>query len=134
MAKGIAIPNTAGWQTWENLTVPNISLSAGTQVVRITIGATDFVNLNYMTFAPAATAPAASIQLKAGWNLVGYPLAGSAAIDVALASVWANVLSVKTYDLFYDKSSTPALNTLKTIQWGEGYWVKVDKASMLTWK
>ena len=134
IAKDIAIPNTTGWQVWENVTVPNISLSAGKQVIRITIGATDFVNLNYMTFAPAATAPAASIQLKAGWNLVGYPLAGSAAIDVALASVWANVLSVKTYDLFYDKSSTPALNTLKTIQWGEGYWVKVDKACMLTWK
>ncbi len=131
LAKDIAIPNTTGWQTWENITVPNISLSAGTQVIRITIGATDFVNLNYMTFA--AVNSNASIQLKAGWNLVGYPYTGSADIENAVASVWANVLTVKNNNSFYDKKNTPALNTLKTIEWGEGYWVKVDKACPLVW-
>ena len=43
VAKDIAIPNTTGWQKWEDITVPNISLDAGTQVLRITIGALDYV-------------------------------------------------------------------------------------------
>ena len=79
-----------------------------------------------------APAPAV-ISLRAGWNLVGYPLAGSAAIDKALASVWTNVTAVKTNDMFYDKSAAPALNLLKTLEWSKGYWVKVDKACELKW-
>lgn len=55
IANNIAIPNTAGWQTWATVTVPNISLSAGVQVLRLTNGTTDYVNLNYMTFTTTTT-------------------------------------------------------------------------------
>ena len=50
IATDIAVPNTAGWQTWQTVTVPNIELMPGKKVMRLTIGATDFVNLNYVTF------------------------------------------------------------------------------------
>ena len=50
IVSNIAIPNTAGWQTWQTVTVPNIELMPGKKVMRLTIGATDFVNMNYATF------------------------------------------------------------------------------------
>ena len=50
IAKDVAIPNTTGWQVWQTVTVPNVSLKAGKQILRMTIGATDYINLNYVTF------------------------------------------------------------------------------------
>ena len=131
VAKDIAIPSTAGWQKWADVNA-KVTLPAGKQVLRLTIGASDYVNLNYMTFAAVAK-PVTPLSLNAGWNLIGCPIEGSTDVAAALASIWANVLSVKTNELFYDKASAPALNTLKTIEWGQGYWVKVDKQCMLTW-
>ncbi len=49
-ASDVAIPNTGGWQTWTTTSVKNIPLKAGQQVMRLTIGATDYVNLNYVQF------------------------------------------------------------------------------------
>jgi hypothetical protein len=46
----IIIPNTAGWQNWQTVTMKDIKLTAGQKVMRVTIGATDFVNLNYVNF------------------------------------------------------------------------------------
>lgn len=60
IANNLAIPNTGGWQTWQDLAVNNITLTAGVQIIRVTIGATDYVNLNYMTFStltPVTPAP-----------------------------------------------------------------------------
>ena len=50
IATDVMIPNTTGWQVWQTVTVPNISLMPGKKVMRLTIGATDYVNLNYVTF------------------------------------------------------------------------------------
>jgi GH35 family endo-1,4-beta-xylanase len=49
-ANNMAIPNTAGWQTWTTTSVKSIPLTAGQKVMRMTIGATDYVNLNYVKF------------------------------------------------------------------------------------
>lgn len=54
IATNIAIPNTGGWQTWQDLAINDVTLEAGEQIIRITIGATDYVNLNYMTFTTVA--------------------------------------------------------------------------------
>jgi len=54
IVNNLAIPNTAGWQTWTDVIVNNVQLTAGVQVLRLTIGATDYVNLNYMTFTSVA--------------------------------------------------------------------------------
>ncbi len=50
-ANNVAIPNTGGWQTWTTISVKNIPLKAGQQIMRLTIGATDYVNLNYVQFS-----------------------------------------------------------------------------------
>lgn len=50
MAKDIAIPNTGDWQGWKTITVNNVNLVAGKQVMRLTIGETDYVNINYITY------------------------------------------------------------------------------------
>jgi hypothetical protein len=52
-ANNVAIPNTAGWQTWTTVSVKNIPLTAGQKVMRMTIGATDYVNLNFVKFTPS---------------------------------------------------------------------------------
>lgn len=219
IATDIAIPNTTGWQTWVDVKT-TVTLSAGVQVIRLTIGATDYVNLNYMTFSAvgptiklttpttgssfttsqtvslAATATVAGsaitnvkfyaltnllatdntapytfdwtgmtagsykivaeatdanglkgtdtisvtitqalmvVKLKAGWNLVGCPIDGITDISKALSSIWTNVVTVKNFDAFYDASITPALNSLKTVEWGKGYFVKVNANCDLDW-
>ncbi len=50
IANNIAIPNTTGWQTWQTVIVKDINLTPGKKIMRVTIGATDYVNLNYVTF------------------------------------------------------------------------------------
>ena len=50
IASNVAIPNTTGWQNWQTVTVKGINLTTGQKIMRVTIGATDFVNLNYVTF------------------------------------------------------------------------------------
>ena len=132
VAKDIAIPNTTGWQIWSDVKVQGINLDAGTQVIRITIGASDYVNLNYMTFA-SQTQPLPSVTLKTGWNLLGCLLEGSTDIATAFSSVWNNVLTVKDNNSFYDKSQSNAFNSLNKIEWGKGYWVKVKQQCDLTW-
>ncbi len=68
VVNNLSIPNTNGWQTWQDVTVQNIQLTAGTQIIRLTIGATDYINLNYMTFtasgtpAPTVTTPVTYCQ------------------------------------------------------------------------
>jgi xylan 1,4-beta-xylosidase len=54
-ANNVAIPNTGGWQTWTTISVKNIPLTAGQKVMRLTIGATDYVNLNYVEFKDVVT-------------------------------------------------------------------------------
>ncbi len=132
VAKNIAIPNTTAWQVWTDVTVKDIGLDAGTQVIRVTIGASDYVNLNYMTFT-AQSQQAPSVSLKTGWNLVGYPLEGSADIATALTSIWSNVEVVKDLDAYYMKSQAAALNSLKKLEWGKGYLIKVSAPCTIVW-
>jgi endoglucanase len=52
----VTVPGTGGWQTWQTVTVPGVSLTAGTQSIRLVFDSGSF-NLNSMTFASAAGAP-----------------------------------------------------------------------------
>lgn len=134
VAKDIAIPNTEGWQTWQDVVVKDVKLDAGVQVLRLTIGATDYVNLNYMTFtATNVVTPTISVQLKAGWNLIGCPIEGSTALASALASIWPQVEAVKNYDSLYLTTNATMLNTLTSLSYGIGYMVKVSTACKLDW-
>jgi len=129
VADAIAIPNTTGWQTWTNVTVKNVSLNAGVQVLRLTIGAIDHVNLNYMSFSKGIQ----SVSLKKGWNIVGCPIDGKTAISKALSSIWSNVETVKNQSSFYSITNQSFLNSLTYLNWGMGYWVKVTSDCILDW-
>jgi len=75
----------------------------------------------------------AQIQLKKGWNLIGYPVRGEAEITAALSSIWENVTIVKDMELFYDKEQTDIINTLESVGYGKGYFIKVDSDCTLIW-
>ena len=83
--------------------------------------------------AVVVNAPASKISLKVGWNYIGCPVTGSTAIASALSSIWPNVEIVKNLDVYYAMANAPALNTLTTVEWGQGYYVKVSTACDLDW-
>ncbi len=78
IANNIAIPNTGGWQAWQTITVNDVQLNAGEQILRLTMGATDYVNLNYVTFnavnvsatTVAITSPSNNSAFEEGENIV----------------------------------------------------------------
>jgi hypothetical protein len=43
----ITVPNTGGWQTWQNVVVPNISMTKGAKLMKIVMD-NDLFNLNYI--------------------------------------------------------------------------------------
>jgi len=132
IASSVSVPNTKDWKIWDNLTIKDVQLQAGEQVLRITIGSTDFVNLNYIRFAPAkVTMP--SVLLKNGWNLIGCTIEGSVDIAEALSSIWDKVEAVKNEDSFYNSNYPEYLNMLKALDWGRGYWIKVSDECELIW-
>ncbi|MBC7390546.1 MAG: carbohydrate-binding protein [Opitutaceae bacterium] len=45
----ITVPNSAGWQTWETVTVNNINLTSGQKVIRIVFDS-DYINFNWLEF------------------------------------------------------------------------------------
>jgi len=132
LAEDIPITNTLGWQEWVDVTIPDVELEAGEQVLRLTIGEAGYVNLNYMTFI-YNDIPIEPLQLKTGWNLIGCPIEGSTEISAALSSIWDNVQTVKDMDSFYMKEQADYLNLLKSLEWGKGYLVKVDADCELLW-
>ncbi|MDA3883554.1 MAG: glycoside hydrolase family 11 protein [Bacteroidales bacterium] len=189
IVQNLSIPATGGWQTWETVTVEDVQLTAGTQIMRLTIGNTDYVNLNNVTFIsnapvdncpndPNKTDPGVcgcgvpdidtdgdgtedcldncpndankiepgmcgcgipegtcdqSIQLTQGWNLIGCPIEGETDMQTALSSVWQYVEQIKDFDGFYSAQNIPELNSLTTIKWGYGYFIKVSQNCELTW-
>lgn len=224
IAENITIPNTGGWQIWETVKIDNINLQAGEQVLRITIGNTDYVNLNYMTFETYAGKPTISItdpadnsqfntnqeitinatansetatitsvsfyvnnnltltdnnapysadlqkmqegsytikaettdsngnssydeinititeaptpmsvNLKKGWNLIGFPYSPNQDITKALSGIINYVQVVKDLDGFYDTSIDPNLNSLSQFKRGKGYFIYVTQDCELIW-
>jgi xylan 1,4-beta-xylosidase len=132
LAENVAIPNTGGWQVWTDVTIENVELQAGEQILRLTIGDTDYVNLNYMSFS-LQEEPPLTFELTSGWNLIGCPLEGSTNIETALQSVWDYVDMVKDMNGFYMKSNQAELNSLNELSWGKGYLIYVNQNCTLTW-
>lgn len=54
MALDISIPNTGDWQAWETVSINNIELSSGVQIMRVTVSGENYVNMNHVTFALAS--------------------------------------------------------------------------------
>ena len=72
-----------------------------------------------------------SIQLNEGWNLVAYPYQQSQPVVQALEGIDSGLLQLKSTDKTYDPNLPDFLNTLKNFESGEGYWIKVSKATLL---
>jgi len=72
-----------------------------------------------------------TIELKKGWNLIGYPYKEEIAVETALSSIWENVEVIKDAEGFYSKSVDPNLNSLLTLQFAKGYFVKVKEDCIL---
>jgi hypothetical protein len=100
---------TAGWGYWLNMT-------------------------EAATLTVAAILPSKSINLIAGWNLVGYNSSTAQAIGGALASISGNVVSVWVYIngqwKVYDPAN-PGFSDLMTMEPGYGYWINTNAAC--TW-
>lgn len=124
IADNIAIPNTAGWQNWQTITVKDISLQSGEQVLKLIIGSSSYVNLNYMTFKKQEVT--VSKNLRKGWNFIGYPYSKTETVEIALQSIWQYVDIIKDFDGFYDKSQPSYLNSLTHFTWGKGYMVYIN--------
>jgi arabinoxylan arabinofuranohydrolase len=131
IADAVAVPNTGGWQVWSDVTIENVELQAGEQVLRLTIGASDYVNLNYMSFSSLSTPT--TIQLRQGWNLIGYPLSEIQPVETGLESIWSEVEAIKDFNGFYLKSNQAELNSLNELSWGKGYYIYVTADCELVW-
>ena len=69
----------------------------------------------------------ASITVKTGRNLVGYPRESGAAPADELKSLGNTVVQIKNLSKSYDPALPFFLNTLGTMVPGEGYWLKVTE-------
>ena len=72
-----------------------------------------------------------TINLRSGWNLIGYPVKKAVAPSELFKSIIDDVDMVKSLFSMYDPALPPFLVTLKQIEAGSGYWVKMKKAADL---
>lgn len=97
IADKVAIPNTAGWQTWQTVTVQNVSLQAGAQVMRVTIGDVDYVNLNYITFEAVNVSKPPVVSFTAPNNISSFTPGKKATIKVDATDPDGTVAKVELY-------------------------------------
>ena len=69
-------------------------------------------------------APATSIKLKSGWNLIGYPKQSAGTITNSLSGIWTQFLQLKDFNGFYIKNGT--MNSLNNMSPNAGYFIKVN--------
>lgn len=80
------------------------------------------------------TPDADTVQLYAGWNIIGCPIEGTTPVESALSSIWDYVIIVKNMEIYNDPNNAlPALNSLTELEWGKGYLVKVSEDCTLDW-
>lgn len=87
--------------------------------------ATNSSNFPEITVPKCGTAETIqTITLKQGWNLVSLYIETN---EMSPATVFPNAELVKTFDVFYDASQEPFLNSLQTLETGKGYLVYNSK-------
>ena len=80
----ISIPNTSGWQNWETVSINNIYLIAGEQLMRVTIGETSYINLNYIEVKDLVTS---SKNTEMNENEI-YPNPTYGEVNVSISGEW----------------------------------------------
>jgi len=98
IASNIAITNTGGWQAWTDIKVTDIQLEAGIQTLRLTFGATDYVNLNYITFVPknGTDTPSITINTPANWS--EFTLGETVTFNIDATSTNATIIKVEVFN------------------------------------
>ncbi|MCW3804938.1 carbohydrate-binding protein [Plebeiibacterium marinum] len=94
------VPNTGGWQAWQNVTV-NVNLSAGQHIMRFYIDSQEF-NTNYISFSIAEDVTALSVTPTSDIGLYPNPITNE--LFVTGVSVDANLI-------VYSMSGTKLLQT-----------------------
>ncbi len=82
---------------------------------------------------PEGSCTAADVELKTGWNMIGYPFPASNDLATALASVWQYTTTVKDQNGFYTKDQATYLNSLTEMMYAKGYFIYVTQDCSLTW-
>jgi lysophospholipase L1-like esterase len=137
--------NTGGWTSWDTKEI-NLSLDQGVNIITFMSTTTNgLANIDKIWYYdPTVTIASAEdtvqnqdpqeIQLKAGWNLIGYPLITTQTLENALSGIWSQVEVVKDMSGFYLRNQDPALQSLTEMEWGKGYFLKVDADCTLIWQ
>lgn len=108
-------------------------MSAGTYIVKtVAINDSSFADSASISVILVASSPSGA-QLTKGWNLIAWPVKGSTPVDIALSSIWENVMVVKDLNGFMDKSIPQFLYSLPEMSYGRGYFVYVSEDCELVW-
>ena len=123
----IQVPNSGAYTTYQDITLKNIKLPIGLNVLRIRTITAGF-NIDKLQCTDAVKTQ--TIALKIGWNLIStnvYPQ------DSSIATLFAglDVQEIKTISSFWRKGQNTAFNSLQKITSGQGYLVKMNKAGTL---
>ncbi len=126
VASKVAIPNTADWKKWTDVTIKDVQLEAGAHVMRFTIGATDYVNLNYIVFEAVAVPPV--VHITSPLSLGTFTANESVTIAATATSENAAIVDVRYYAndvLLGTNNSAPYSFVWKNMAEGS-YTVKVE--------
>jgi hypothetical protein len=95
----ITVPNTAGWQNWQTVTINNIALTAGQKILKVAFDSGDF-NLNYVTFSTTTTVPnqAPTVSLTSPANNSSSNAPATIAIAATAADADGTVSKVEFYN------------------------------------
>jgi surface protein len=89
------------------------------------------------SYLPKVYTGTKSIELSAGWNFIG-PLDTLTLSEIQKQLSMENLLAIqgvgqeRTYKKEYIKDGTPYLNSFKAFEIGQGYWIKVNEFSTLS--
>ena len=96
----IAIPNTGGWQVWQTVTVPNITLTTGTKIMKVVM-VTDGFNFNYINITASTTTPtnvAPTVSLTAPANNATYTAPASVTVSANAADSDGTISKVEFFN------------------------------------
>ena len=101
---------------------------------RITLGSGYWVNMkdDRILSLNGSMPKEITINLNEGWNLVGFPDVKENPPSQVFKSILNDLITVKSVSSVYNPGVPDFLNTLKLIQPGSGYWVKMKKANKIT--
>lgn len=121
-ATSVSLSQSAGWQDWKTITVSGISLKAGIHVLRFNVLAANF-NWKSMAFSlETETSVLQTLELAQGWNLISFKTLPA---DPAFATIFVDkaITTVKSEDGFYRNDQPAFLNSITTVELGQGYLV-----------